>query len=50
MDSKNKLFCALNFEDDSGIFSKNKWQFCDQMDGEIVRITDDFVRKFFESK
>ena len=50
VDSKNRLFCAINFEDPSGMFSKTKWEFNDQMDGEIVRVTDSFIRSFFESK
>ena len=36
VDSKNRLFCAINFEDPSGMFSKSKWEFNDEMDGEIV--------------
>ncbi len=47
IDAKNRLFCSLNFEDESGMFSKNKWQFVDQMDGEIVRVKEEFIRKFF---
>lgn len=31
IDSKNKLFCYLKFEDDSGFFSKNKWTYKDQL-------------------
>ncbi len=50
VDSKNRLFCAINFEDSSGMFSKSKWQFSDQIDGEIVRVTESFIRSFFESK
>jgi hypothetical protein len=33
VDPRHRLFCAINFEDESGMFSKNKWQFSDQMDG-----------------
>jgi hypothetical protein len=32
------------------MFSANKWKHSDQMDGEIVRVTDSFIRKFFEKK
>ncbi len=48
VDAKNRLFCAINFEDEtSGIFSKSKWKFTDQFDGEILRVSEPFVRSFF---
>jgi hypothetical protein len=50
MDAKNRLFCSIDFEDESGLFSKKKWKFEDQIDGEIVRVSEGFVRNFFESK
>ncbi len=51
LDAKNRLFCAINFEDESaGLFSKSKWKYSDQIDGEIVRVSEAFIRKFFEKK
>ena len=47
VDSKNKLFCSLNFEDESGFFSKNKWKYKDQIEGYIYKVTDGFIRRFF---
>jgi len=48
IDAKNRLFCSINFEDQSGLFSKNKWKFSDQMDGDVVRVNEGFVQRFFE--
>lgn len=31
IDPKNQLFCTIAFEDESSIFSQNRWQFSDQM-------------------
>lgn len=50
VDARNRLFCAVNFEDESGMFSKNKWKWEDQVEGEIVRVSEAFIRSFFENK
>ena len=31
LDPKNLLCSVINFEDESGIFSNNKWKYIDQM-------------------
>lgn len=50
LDVKNRIFCCVNFEDPSGFFSSNKWTFNDQLEGEIVKVSQAYIRRFFESR
>lgn len=46
-DAKNCLYSEILFEDpEAGFFSKGKWSHADQIGGQIVRVTPEFIRKF----
>ena len=39
------MFCELKFEDDGGFFSKKKRNYADEIEGELVRVKEDFMKK-----
>lgn len=45
-DYGNNLFSEMCFEDNSGIFSSNKWKYRDQVEAEILTVKTDFMNKF----
>lgn len=47
IDPKNRLCCFVNFQDEAGMFSSKKWKFTDQMDGQIYKVSEGYVRSFF---
>ena len=50
MDAKNNLFCELKLEEDKGFFSKKKRNYLDEISGEVVKVSNKFVKKFLEAK
>ena len=50
LDPKNHLCSVVNFEDESGIFSSNKWKYSDQIEGKIWEVAPGYVRNFFTSE
>ena len=49
LDKENNLFCELKFESGGGFFSGKKWEFSDQMEGSIIQVKPDFMKKFLAS-
>ena len=50
MDIKNNLFLELKFTSDEGFFSKKKWEFIDQIEGELLKVTPAFMQKFLQTR
>lgn len=47
LDPKNRLCSCITFQEETGLFAAKKWKYTDQMEGDIVKVSDGFVRNFF---
>ena len=47
LDPKNRLCSCITFQEETGLFATKKWKYTDQMEGDIVKVSDGFVRNFF---
>lgn len=47
-DEGNNLYAEMNFEDQAGMFSSNKWKFVDQVEAECLSVSSEFLNKFIK--
>ncbi len=48
-DMKNRLYSELKFQEETGMFSKGKWKYRDEVEAEIMRVKESYFSEI-ESK